>query len=52
MSKRKKLITESGIEVEYLIDENGFQIYGDYTDSEYREIIPIVASLEVEQRSS
>tara|TARA_R100001086_G_scaffold68870_1_gene32715 strand:- start:884 stop:1042 length:159 start_codon:yes stop_codon:yes gene_type:complete len=52
MSGRIKFVTESGITVEYEINEQGFQIFGDYTDSEYREIIPIVASLELEQRSS
>jgi hypothetical protein len=52
MSGRNKIKTESGITVEYEINEQGFQIFGDYTDSEYREIIPIVASLELEQRSS
>tara|TARA_R100000781_G_scaffold9997_5_gene9732 strand:+ start:238 stop:402 length:165 start_codon:yes stop_codon:yes gene_type:complete len=49
---RSVLKTESGIVVEYVIDDLGFQIFGEYTDSEYREIIPIVASLEVEYRSS
>jgi len=52
MSRRNKIKTDSGITVEYEINEQGFQIFGDYTDSEYREIIPIVASLEVEKRSS
>ena len=52
MSGRIKFVTESGITVEYEINEQGFQIFGDYTDSEYREIIPIVASLESEQKSS
>ena len=52
MSGRIKFVTESGITVEYEINEQGFQIFGDYTDSEYREIIPIVASLESEQKST
>ena len=52
MSGRIKFVTESGITVEYELSEQGFQIFGEYTDSEYREIIPIVASLEVEKRSS
>ncbi len=52
MSGRNTLKTESGITVEYEINEQGFQIFGEYTDSEYREIIPIVANLEVEKRSS
>ena len=52
MSGRNKIKTESGITVEYEINEQGFQIFGDYTDSEYREIIPIVASLESEQKST
>ena len=52
MSGRIKFVTESGITVEYKINEQGFQIFGEYTDSEYREIIPIVASLESEQRST
>ena len=51
MSGRNTLKTESGIVVEYVIDDLGFQIFGDYTDDEYREIIPIVANLEVEYRS-
>jgi hypothetical protein len=52
MSGRIKFITESGITVEYELSEQGFQIFGEYTDDEYREIIPIVASLEVEHKSS
>ena len=54
MSKpgRSVLKTESGIVVEYVINDLGFQIFGDYTDDEYREIIPIVASLESEQKST
>ncbi len=52
MSGRIKFVTESGITVEYEISEEGYQIFGDYTDDEYREIIPIVANLEVEYRST
>ena len=52
MSGRNTLKTESGITVEYEISEEGYQIFGDYTDDEYREIIPIVANLEVEYRST
>ena len=53
MSKpgRSVLKTESGIVVEYVINDLGFQIFGDYTDNEYREIIPIIENLEKEMKS-